>query len=147
MNKETKLELEQVRKITYENKQFCRIKNNKKKGKDKKINEDDYVEAFSFEDIKEVLFKEIKKLGFSHIEETSPQRANCIIKLYRLKSFCADKSAIEVTYVAHCFTAKAREWYTNFGELLISLDEFELYFESSPNFNVVEPGWYFLLIK
>lgn len=60
----------------------------------------------SFNEVKESVFQEILKLGFSNIERVGPNKANCIIRVFQKLHYHYDTDLIYNIYGFNCFTLK-----------------------------------------
>lgn len=67
----------------------------------------------SLNEIKESIFKEILKLGFSSIERVGPNNANCIIRVFQKSHYHYDDVLTYNIYGAACFTQKSGQWVTS----------------------------------
>ena len=69
-------------------------------------------------DVKESVFREILKLGFSSVERVEPNKANCIVRVFQKLHYHYDYDLTYNVYGAVCFTLKAGKWVTRpFGEI------------------------------
>ena len=64
-------------------------------------------------EIKETAFQEILKLGFSNIEKVEPNKANCIVRIFKKLHYHYDNDLTYNIYGYTCFTLKAGSWVTH----------------------------------
>lgn len=85
----------------------------------------------SFVELKQIIFSEIMKLGFSKIEIVKPSKANCIIRVYQKLHYNYDFPVETNTYNlygAHCYTLKSGKWTTSAyqDDAIINFSEFTI---------------------
>lgn len=86
-----------------------------KKGKAIQSNGKEFIIP-SFVELRQIIFNDILKLGFSKIEIVKPSNANCIVRVYKKLHYKYDSGLstnIYNIYGAHCYTLKDRKWITS----------------------------------
>ena len=84
-----------------------------KKGQPIALNGSNFVVP-SLNEVKESVFQEILKLGFSSIERVEPNKANCIIRVFQKLHYHYMDNLIYNIYGATCFTQRASgQWVTS----------------------------------
>ena len=74
----------------------------------------------SFNEVKESVFQEILKLGFSSIERVEPNKANCIIRVFQKSHYHYDTDLTYNVYGYSCYTL------SNTGQWVTSLADFKI---------------------
>lgn len=74
----------------------------------------------SLNEVKESVFVEIFKLGFSNIERVEPNKANCIVRVFQKLNYHYDYGLTYNIYGATCYTLNnAGRWVTSSDEIEI----------------------------
>jgi len=67
----------------------------------------------SLNEVKESVFQEILKLGFSKIERVEPNKANCIVRVFQKLHYHYDTDLTYNVYGASCYTlSHTGQWVT-----------------------------------
>ena len=97
----------------------------------------------SVEELEEMAYEKIKKLGFSQIKRASPTKANCIVRIFRMENFCYKKIPWEKTawdiYGFDCYTKRYDDWITECDEGVQPMN-----FEKNTEMIPIMPEEYFL---
>lgn len=74
----------------------------------------------SLNEIKESVFQEILKLGFSSIEQVEPNKANCIVRVFQKLHYHYDTDLTYNVYGASCYTlSHTGQWITSLADFKI----------------------------
>lgn len=81
----------------------------------------------SLNEVKESVFQEILKLGFSNIERVEPNKANCIVRVFQKLHYHYRDNLIYNVYGASCYTLNnAGQWVTSLADFKIDYSKYIL---------------------